>query len=111
MQLPESAEAGSKVMVPAAQLAQLDWPVLAWYWPAAQLEQLEAPASAKLPATQVVQPEAPLAYLPGPHALQLDWPVTVASVPAVQAVQKLAPVAAVYQPPAQLVQLDSPGEA
>jgi hypothetical protein len=44
--------------LPAAQLAHEPWPMLGWYFPAAQWVQLVAAGDEYWPAAQVKQPEA-----------------------------------------------------
>ncbi len=49
-------------------------PVASWYWPVAQLAQLDAAeAACDWPTEQLVQPEAPAAeYFPAKQFVQLD---------------------------------------
>ena len=82
--------------VPAAQLAQLEEPVFAWYVPAAQSVQLDTDPLEIFPASQLVQAEAEAAeYLPSGQAA-----VTAASPPVAQ-----------YDPAVQPPQEPWPAEA
>lgn len=96
--------------MPTSQSVHVACALLGWYWPAAQLTQMVAPAEETLPEAHGAHGETPriAAKVPGVQAAQLMARGAAEDFPGKHAQQLDAAEAAWYRPAAQFVQAEAP---